>query len=116
MALPISGSMKSCTLVRVGLPLGWYSWPALEYSPISSFFFRVDGDHRLAVGHEGRRSVVDVVELGVAVHVLGALFLLGRPLKAIAHLVEELSDCGGSDVESLGPQGVGQFVGRLGCP
>src|SRR5271170_6437702 len=116
MALPISGSMKSCTLVRVGLPLGWYSWPALEYSPISSFFFRVDGDHRLAVGDEGCRGVVDVVELGVAVHVLGALFLFRGALEAIAHLVEELSDGGRPDVEALGSQSVGQLVGRLGRP
>ena len=38
--MPISGSMKSCPSVRVGLALGCYSWPALEYSPISSFFLR----------------------------------------------------------------------------
>jgi len=33
------GSMKSWTRVRTGSPFGWYSLPAFEYSPTSSFFF-----------------------------------------------------------------------------
>src|ERR1035437_4640390 len=31
--------MKSWTLVTAGVPFGWNSLPALEYSPTSSFFF-----------------------------------------------------------------------------
>jgi hypothetical protein len=30
--------MKSCTLVLAGVPFGWNSLPALEYSSTSSFF------------------------------------------------------------------------------
>ncbi len=48
--------------------------------------FRVHADNGLALGQEPPGGVVDVAELGVAVHVLSALFLLGGPLEAIAHL------------------------------
>jgi hypothetical protein len=77
---------------------------------------RINADHRLVVGAEGACRVIDVVELGVSVHVLGALFLLGRALEAIAHLVEQLSHRGRADIEALGPQRVGQLVCRLGRP
>ena len=92
MAFPISGSMKSCTLVRVGSPFGWYSLPALEYSPTSSFFFVSTLMTGWPSAMNAPAVVVDVAELGVAVHVLGALFLLRGPLQAIAHLAEQLAD------------------------
>jgi hypothetical protein len=38
--------------------------------------------------HESHGNIVDVVELGVTVQVLGALFLFRSPLEAIAHLGE----------------------------
>jgi hypothetical protein len=49
MALPISGSRKSCTLAQVGVPLGCHPLPTLEYSSISSLFFAstlMTGCHR----------------------------------------------------------------------
>ena len=100
----------------MGLPLGWYSLPALEYSPTSSFFFA----STLMTGWPSARNasgrVVDVAELGVAVHVLGALFLLRGALEAIAHLAEQLAHGLRADREALGPKSVGQVVGGLGRP
>jgi hypothetical protein len=43
------------------------------------FLLRVHADHGLAVFHESHGRVVDVMELGVTVHVLGALFLFRSP-------------------------------------
>ena len=77
---------------------------------------RVHADHGLAVFHESHGRVVDVVELGVTVHVLGALFLFRGPLEAIAHLSEQGSDRPRADRKAFGLQCPGDVVGRLGRP
>ena len=80
------------------------------------FLLRVHADDGLAVFHESHGRVVDVVELGVTVHVLGALFLLRGRLQAIAHLGEEGPDGPRADRKAFGPKCPGDVVGRLGGP
>src|ERR1039458_5361780 len=98
--------------------------PACEYSTITER--PGDGAHREQLSALITRyhfaaaqcggSVVDVVELGVTVHVLGALFLFRSPLEAIAHLGEQGTDRPRADRKALGFQCPGDVVGRLGGP
>ena len=77
---------------RLGLALRAQLPSTLLEVPDKLFLLRVDRDHRLAGSLEGLHFRVDVLELGVAVGVAGALARLGIGLQAEAQTVQQAAD------------------------
>src|SRR5438105_14419809 len=81
-ALPCPWSLKSCTRTGLGEPLGRHSRPPFLRIPDQLLLLGVDRDYRLKSIQRPRGGGVEVLELGVAVGVRGALPYLAVRLQA----------------------------------
>ena len=76
-----------------GSPFGRHSRPPFLKSPTSSFFLVSTEIDRLAVGRKRRFTCrVDVLELGIAVGMLGPFARLAVGLQAVAELAQQAAD------------------------
>ena len=95
-----ASSSKSWTRTGSGSPLRCRSRPAFLKLPTSSFF-GVDGDYRFAFGARRLHGRVDVLELGVAIGMVGALPSLAVGLTTVVQITQQSSDQLLADLEAL---------------
>src|SRR3954454_9331699 len=82
--------MKSCTRTFSGSPLGRSSRPPFLKSPTNSFFLVSTRDDRLFAAQGPLHLAVEMLELGIAVRMVGPLVGLAVGLQTVAQLVEQV--------------------------
>src|SRR5215472_18937314 len=112
MALPSSGIKKSCTRTASGSPCGRHVRPAFLKSPTNSFFL-VSTEIAGCAAASAAPTLVDVIELGIAIRVVCSLTGLAVGLQTVAQPAQQPGNLRMADAVAQLVQGLGDLPQAL---